>query len=891
MSQQSFLTSEAAGLLKNLGAARSTEERQAVIAELARQASGNVSRVLIEIFEYCMWRSTKVVILRSLGLIGDERAREFLIRFLRDQDDLPLAQMAVQALGASQQTAAGEYLVAIAEMTDHPLQIAAIMGLADMPLFPCEAILCRLLRSDAPTDRLVEAVITAMGRRRDRLEPGLLYPFLTSKWSSRVRHATIMTLGRVGDENDLLVLNESSNLDFMARELLIDARENISRRTLLPLDDAILRILECDQSALRDHGIRLLKDLARTVNVTLKDIDHELPANLKLTARAAFFDPAGLESDLALVAQSEGCDIESATLLKLHGQHAPQIWERLAKLNQATAVRLAQHLLLPNPVKDLEPYIKDPSLPESTRIQAINALVWQALMRPHPVQIGCEDFFLKLLYREGNETLQTRVIRALGQLGEGKANLQKFVEKKIGDEAFTRSCLAALPQIPQAWALKLVAKQLENLLSSGGANDAAVVEHIKSLARFSRIDQADVLIDLPERYREPSSLDLLKILTQVKIAGFEPMVVKFLHADDYQHRILAIAAAKNFGLTWPHWESLLNESDVSIRGRALDAVCHSLPGPDQGKFLNWLRLKIDNKDTMLQVLTKLQPDATFYSAWTAVLKEWQGDPHGIFTDEKLRDACQAFGNKLEILKRHKSLDRGLDSHSVDSQLKELLPDFEALSRPAKSALRNAELTWANPNLFDESVDRSTMIVQYTKSIDLFLQEKVGTMLFSENAGIMQKLQSRVIRYGLESEMSSVEIMERLSIKHCFTSDQFPAHKLLSIVQSISSGRLMRDQYRTIDGVRAWSIILLLFARKFDYQGSRYEPLLQCQTPDNQRMSWLCSELNRLQEFRNVAAHRGTSFLPQDLNQIRQDSIKLFRLLHEAMVSQYKRVSF
>ena len=41
----------------------------------------------------------------------------------------------------------------------------------------------------------------------------------------------------------------------------------------------------------------------------------------------------------------------------------------------------------------------------------------------------------------------------------------------------------------------------------------------------------------------------------------------------------------------------------------------------------------------------------------------------------------------------------------------------------KTVLRNAELTYKHTDLFDDRVDKSTMIVEYVKSIDILLQER------------------------------------------------------------------------------------------------------------------------------------------------------------------------
>lgn len=62
---------------------------------------------------------------------------------------------------------------------------------------------------------------------------------------------------------------------------------------------------------------------------------------------------------------------------------------------------------------------------------------------------------------------------------------------------------------------------------------------------------------------------------------------------------------------------------------------------------------------------------------------------------------------------------------LDQRLGALLAGYAAYGEPVKATLRRAELMYRHPELFDETVDRSTIAVAYVKAIDLMLQDRVG----------------------------------------------------------------------------------------------------------------------------------------------------------------------
>ena len=224
----------------------------------------------------------------------------------------------------------------------------------------------------------------------------------------------------------------------------------------------------------------------------------------------------------------------------------------------------------------------------------------------------------------------------------------------------------------------------------------------------------------------------------------------------------------------------------------------------------------------------------------------------------------------------------VDRHAIDASLGKELRGFEKYSATIKSVLRSGEVTWQHPELFDARVDKSTVLVQYVKAIDLLLQEKIGSQMFlGQGANFLQKMQSRVIRLELDEETSwDSQIVVSLDCSMHFSRDSFPAHKLMGICRSIMTGQIMKEQYKVVDGLRAWAILLLLFGRSFKFRGQAMDSLFPMLKSSNDGVCRIARAMNDLQEARNRAAHRGTVLEKDNIKDLRDLSAALLNDLDQ-----------
>src|SRR5690606_20754415 len=118
-------------------------------------------------------RPLKFHLLRSIARAtriteGSQRGIEFLWRQAQQRDDLAVASEAINALAASRNPLAGEFLRTLFNKGDDPLRRDLVNALAEMPYFPCEENLIELLNDDHTPKSLLQSALIAISRRAYR---------------------------------------------------------------------------------------------------------------------------------------------------------------------------------------------------------------------------------------------------------------------------------------------------------------------------------------------------------------------------------------------------------------------------------------------------------------------------------------------------------------------------------------------------------------------------------------------------------------------------------------------------------------------------------------------------------------------------------------------------
>jgi hypothetical protein len=102
--------------------------------------------------------------------------------------------------------------------------------------------------------------------------------------------------------------------------------------------------------------------------------------------------------------------------------------------------------------------------------------------------------------------------------------------------------------------------------------------------------------------------------------------------------------------------------------------------------------------------------------------------------------------------------------------------------------------------------------------------------------------------------------------------------MVMVAQAIRSGKIVNERFKIIDGLRAWAVLLLIFARKVSAGGSR--PLIPVREATDDQVASFCKRLIALQEVRNPAAHRQTVSKLALLDETRGEALALLNQIHK-----------
>ena len=224
-----------------------------------------------------------------------------------------------------------------------------------------------------------------------------------------------------------------------------------------------------------------------------------------------------------------------------------------------------------------------------------------------------------------------------------------------------------------------------------------------------------------------------------------------------------------------------------------------------------------------------------------------------------------------------------EAEKIDLKLAKFISKYHFFSDLIKSVLRNAELVWSHKELFSRKVDKSTMIIEYTKAIDIFLQQKIANYILQNSEILIKKMQSQIIIMEFNEHISDTyEIIHKLDLQDYFGESEFPLHKMQMICHNILNGKIIKNHFRVLDGLRAWSLMIILFARKYSYKGSKFNPLISDHKISNKNTLQLAKSLNSLQEIRNKVIHHAVIVEEERLGRIRTMSFdalnKLFNII-------------
>ena len=477
---------------------------------------------------------------------------------------------------------------------------------------------------------------------------------------------------------------------------------------------------------------------------------------------------------------------------------------------------------------------------------------------------------LEAVLEHDTPQVQSRALRGLGHLGFVSKKAQSFAREHIvdasalryfelcPDKSATSAILEAeLPKSVRLAALRCLVAQTVT---------SPVPPRLEALIRSSLTSEL-----IEER------IEALRLLARVPSKAFLGEVLRFLDESDSRVCLAAVIALKGFA---PYVDDtaverlapLLRSEQQSIAGRALDTMT-AFPGIRAKRVLiDFLRERADDADVCDKIIRCLDSPETgtdyFVAVIDDILKRHPQHPQldGLISlrEKMAENGTHARANAAAI--------KGADIAAIDRSLTSRIANYEKLDESVRSALRSAELPYQHPQMFDEYVDKSSSLVEYCKAVDIELEKTLGKRhLFPKIENQLHEFQSALHVAALNEDFPSADrVIRQMGLEKHFNSQSLPLHKMLTVAQSIRNGRIVNERFKTLDGLRAWAVMLLVFGRKI--QGGK--ALIPVKDATDDQIATFCKRLIALQEIRNPAAHRQTVSELAVLDETRNEALSL-----------------
>ena len=858
-------------------------ERKSAIFSILDSHQKDKARLFIELFQYSTWRQTQGQLLKSIGATKELRGVEFLIRFIRYSKDLPLTTQATLGLGLSQTSLAGEFLLSLLAKNDNRLQLEALKGLAMMPQFHCDEQLTQIIESTECQDILKINAIIAAGRRGAKESTAAIINALTTE-NSALKQAALLAAGHLLKSVDhIRTFNESSS-DLLFDELKNYIADRIYQRKKLNVDDLIIASIS-EESSDWQSRFRLLREAnTEELRQSLSILEETVNPKVSFLIRAASYTRQNSQEDAQFIVQNQDHihDSEAAILARLC------IRDIGSELLNQISPKNACELLMQVRVSNILDYANQYFLPKEDldlSISFINTIVAQTYMN-WKIKGDCVHFIKRQLSLNHDYAIESRLIRALAQLNcKDSDYLDKLASDLTVSDRENSTCYC-LSLLPSHFSAPILLAHLEKSFYLN-LNIDSVIERLSILGKIQGLTE---LPEFNDGIKTRCALPLLRILSFNTISGFDQFLNDQLQFGNYTHKMLAMRAIELNGKD-SHCEllfSFLTDDNSSLRTRALYSLCRRGNANHHLNVLTWFEKHAFDTETATLIFNKLQQNQNDdYTLVRQAIEKLVRQRSGPFIDDEILATALSLHDNIVIKTEHSEfteLSKLKNQHEQDYLLRKEIKGYEHYSETIKIVLRNAELTWQNKDLFNHVVDKSTMLIQYSKSTDLLLQQRIGLPIF-QNAddSFLSSLQTRIMELGLDTaESSQTKMVRFLNLEGFFTIKEFPAHKLKTLTEAILSGKIMVERFRSIDGLRAWSLILLLFARTFVINKKKYVPLIPMNKSGEEKINTIVKLMNKFQDLRNSAAHHGVLVELHQLEGIRNDSILLLNELEDAL---------
>jgi len=896
-----------------------SDDRLKAITNLASGQNSDSIRELIHVYNECGWRETKFQIIKAMSVYTDIRSLDFLFTIAAQSDDLPLAEAAIYTLGETKNFLASRFLCHLylfGDLTLKPACALSLGKLADRSLL--KHFLIDLEKGyKNQQNLLVKNLVLCLGELKALPSVGLLKQIAQNKVYRDVALSAVVSLGKITknikDFDDLEIYFKSDSFEY---QIFNNAKNQCLFRSGWKIEDYLNKIINNDQfhpalllefNAFTSDELQLAFDLLAESNQFRKIFDilsriesshidelykkyFDLMISNSIQEQKSFLASVSFHQNEKLITiiktLHDACDQSYVSARLFCSVHTDKFVKDLFNSDFLQSESSVQILLI-NTVHEYLLTCKSQTKTLNLILKEIEDFILKLTFDQHK-----QKFLFKATGLEIEKAIYSRIIRLFGHFKYKSSKLNSEFLSLYLDHEIKASVYFYFQNVESSYFISEIEKKIDTIDHEQGVSLLRVLLQNSSEHKISKnLEQFLKKLSLVKN-NDDMSIGLLKVIRHFKLVQFKEYVLSLAQSENLIiqfHVVLALQVFNDETLA-DKLAVFLHSKSASLSGRALDALL-KLPGNRAKRLVfDFLQDHYNQIDIVRKITRDFNPpenDTDYFAVQVGdILKKINVEDRSSQDEEDILLLLQDF--KTELLQNQKSFSLNkikpteADLIAIDTAFEKLIPSYIHFDEASKSALRSAEVPFKHPELFDSFVDKSSIILGYSKAIDIVLEKQLGKKI------LQPKLESKLSDFqnvfhslGLQEDYPvGDKILKLLQLEKNFTVHTLPVHKMGLIAKGFLSNKIINEQFKILDGLRAWAIVLLIFARKSTVLN---RPLITV-IEDESYCIQLAKKLMWLQDVRNPIAHRQTVVEFTEVEHIRLEVLEILKLMNKILFS-------
>ena len=854
------------------------------IREWGENPAPENSRNLIRAFRQCESGEIRLEVLNILGGFSDRRSHGFLADLARSGQDLAERECAIRSIGRRGGSLSRNFLFHFLGGVPNSLQACVFSALGQARVFRAVPyLLSRLDSAVQDQDRpLIKAIAVALGELKGVNALAPMRSLLDLDWVRGDRELALpvlFALGRLERRPELLApYVRFFREDPFANQVFDNALNQAQLRSQVRIEDYLHRVFHAtDPHPSLPLELRAFdpQDLAAGLSV-FDRVGHWRRHLFCLRALAppeqlGFFKGLVIpepDRDDFLAALRELDEVQDPGAVLVHLDSAMPEW------CSSPERRLARIEAFPQATDWIAESIHFSGLDEKWGITLLNHWSdWNSVLS----DVEKERILNHWVAQVRTPGTRSRLCRSAADAGVRVSALDRVMHDWFKVPSIRDSVLLYAGRVGSADLLDPVMTLPPEARSEWSPGALRYLEALSSRDPDSRMVRTlkYVLGHPQDGLPFDSRISGLRILQRHPLQEWEAWVVSCLEDPDPQVELSAVMALRSY----PDSEDaanrlsgLLDSPFPPVRDRALDGLCLSRVPLARARVLGHLQQHAGDDSVVDRVFRQLQPGTGDDQETARILREIlsmdRSSPQAVKMEEMLARFSQS---SMEVLETSPELDQ------IDARLRKEIPRFDGLEPTIRLALRAAEQPFLQAGIRERlPIDKAPTVLQYCKSLDLVLDRYLGQkLLFPRIDEALPEFQQIWHRLGFVEEYPLADrVIYLTGLKGRITPEHFPLHKAKMMCGTFFNGRIMQDRYKVFDGLRAWAVIFLLFARRIPGKDGGVGPVVGLPGATDVDCVEVAVKLMSLQDLRNPAAHRQTYPDLDSVREVREDSLAL-----------------